>query len=96
MTRDEAYIWILQHGLQCMRDCSALGLVDYCAIESEHLHNIPSLLGEINESRHEYYLQQERARYLAHVDLNIEGLRFTLDRYTESWTVLEASLPKAK
>ena len=89
ISRDQIYIQILRFGLQRLRDSSELGLISYCAVESEHLHNIPSLIGEANELRHEYYFQKERALYLRRVDRNTPGLDFTLNRYSELWSMLE-------
>ena len=86
--RDAIYVQILHHGLLRIRDSAALGHLQYCAVESEHLHNIPSLIGETNEHRHVYYFSQERAHYFEHVDRSIPGLDFTLSRYAELWTRL--------
>jgi hypothetical protein len=33
------------------------GQIELCRIEADHLHNIPTLLGEANEDRHVYYIQ---------------------------------------
>ena len=38
--------------------------MEFCFIESEHLHEIPTLIGESNELRHLYYLRGTRALYL--------------------------------
>lgn len=86
--RDAIYVQILHHGLLRIRDSAALGHLQYCAVESEHLHNIPSLIGETNEERHSYYFCQERAHYLEAVDRSLPGLDFTLSRYSELWTRL--------
>jgi hypothetical protein len=83
--RDSIYVQILQHGLLRIRDSAALGHLQYCAVESEHLHNVPSLIGETNEERHLYYFAQERTHYLEYVDRTIPGLDFTLRRYEELW-----------
>ena len=83
--RDSIYVQILQQCLLRIRDSAALGHLDYCTAESEHLHNTPSLIGETNEERHRYYFSQERAHYLDHVDRSIPGLDFTLHRYEELW-----------
>ena len=86
--RDHIYIEILKYGLHRIRECSELGLVTYCAVESEHLHNLPSLIGEKNEHRHAYYFQQERALYLERLDRKTPGIDFTLNRYSELWDKL--------
>ncbi len=86
--RDQIYIRILEHGLLRLRDASLLRMVEYCAIEAEHLHNLPSLIGEANERRHEYYFEKERPCYLERVDRFVPGLDFTLRRYEECWQEL--------
>ena len=86
--RGAIYVQILHHGLLRIRDSAALGHLQYCAVESEHLHNIPSLIAETNEKRHLYYFCQERTHYLEHVDQTLPGLDFTLSRYTELWARL--------
>jgi hypothetical protein len=87
--RDGIYAQILRHGLLRIRDSAALGYVKYCEVESEHLHNIPSLIGETNKKRHEYYFDKERAYYLERVDPSIPSLDFTLCRYEELWARLK-------
>src|SRR5687767_15939600 len=86
--RDAIYVQILHHGLLRIRDSAALGHLQYCAIESEHLHNIPSLIGETNEHRHVDYFCRERARYLGCVDRSLPGLDYTLRNYEELWARL--------
>jgi hypothetical protein len=92
--RDQIYIQILGHGLQRLRDSALLGMIEYCAIEAEHLHNLPSLIGESNERRHEYYFEKERPFYLERVDRSVPGIEFTLRRYEECWQKLQVLLPE--
>ena len=86
--RDQIYIRILEHGLLRLRDAGLLGMVEYCAIEAEHLHNLPSLIGETNERRHEHYFENERMYYLKRVNRSVPLLDFTLRRYEECWQEL--------
>jgi hypothetical protein len=87
--RDSIYVQILHHGLLRIREAAAQGHLAYCAVESEHLHHIPSLIGETNEHRHSYYYWKERAFYLGRLkDRSIPGLALTLRRYDELWTSL--------
>jgi hypothetical protein len=88
--RDLIYLQILHVGLLRLRDAARLGYVEYCANEAEHLHNVPSLIGETNEHRHEFYLEKERPYYLERLDLSIPGMDFTLRRYEELWQRLTA------
>jgi len=63
-TRDEAYLKLLDFGLVWVRNLAWSGRIDLCQIEADHLHNIPSLIGETSEDRHTYYLDVERGLYL--------------------------------
>ena len=69
------------------------GHVELCAIEADHLHNIPSLLAETNELRHHYYIIQERGLYLERLQRFPESdcLRFTRNRFSDSWKVLAST-----
>ena len=58
--RDRIYIQILDAGIVAIRNASLDGIIPYCQVESEHLHNIPSLIGETNEKRHDFYLDGEK------------------------------------
>lgn len=86
--RDGGYAKILSFGLVRMRDAGEAGYATYCVVEAEHLHNIPSLIGEANEKRHEYYFDKERTWYLERVDRTVPGVAFTLKRYEELWEEL--------
>ncbi len=63
--RPQAYLDLLARGLVLLRDSAHAGRIDLCRIEADHLHNVPSLLAERNEGRHEYYIRGERGLYLA-------------------------------
>lgn len=62
--RDRAYLDLLHHGLVLLRDFACRGRMEGCLIEAEHLHEIPTLIGEANEHRHVYYLRGTRGLYL--------------------------------
>ena len=87
--RDEIYIQILEYGLIALKNAAITGNVKYWATEAEHLHNVPSLIGDSNEFRHRYYFDQERVAYLESVDRSIPEIQFTLRRYDELWAELE-------
>ena len=65
--RDRAYLDLLRSGLANVRNFAHAGRAELCAAEADHLHNVPSLIGEANEHRRLYYLRAERAAYLARV-----------------------------
>lgn len=83
--RDAVYLHILRFGLARLRDAAVCGNLEYCAVEAEHLHNVPSLVGEPNEHRHDYYFDKERPYYLECVDRSVPDIEFTLARYAELW-----------
>lgn len=92
--RDQIYLAILRWGLLCTRAAAASGKVAHCVVEADHLHNLPTLIGEANELRHHYYFGKERPLYLERVDRSVPNIDFTLSRYEELWRKL-ASLRKS-
>jgi len=88
--RERAYLDLLHHGLVMVRNFAHGGQLELCRIEADHLHNIPTLLGETNEHRHVYYILQERGLYLERLrELGAaEYLRQVSIWYSESWRVL--------
>ena len=87
--RQRAYLDLLHRGLVLLRNSDDLAM---CRIESDHLHNIPTLLYEANESRHEYYLHGERSLFLQRPrELGASDyLRQVGIWYAEPWRVLAA------
>jgi hypothetical protein len=88
--RDKIYLEILGVALLRIRELARAGRAGDCAIEADHVHNIPSLIGERNELRHAYYFETERNHYLERVDQTIPGHKFTSSRFAQLWTQLEA------
>lgn len=98
-TREQAYLHLLKWGLIFLRDAAFDGNLQLCRIESDHLHNMPDLSHEINELRHVYYLEGERAVYLEKLRAagEVEYMDRTTARYRESWIALAtaAGIPLA-
>ena len=65
---DKHYVRILSTALLQMRHAAERGDVDYCLAEAEHVHNVPSLLGEQNLRRHAYYYRAERMAFLRWIE----------------------------
>ena len=61
---DVLYLRLLTHGLIAIRNAAETGDVARCRAEAEHVHNIPSLIGETNMDRHIHYATQERTAYI--------------------------------
>jgi hypothetical protein len=88
--RQQAYLDLLDRGLVLLRNFAHSGDVELCRIEADHLHNIPNLLHEDNERRHEYYIRGERGLYLHRLRARgaAEYLAQAAIWYTEPWRVL--------
>jgi hypothetical protein len=88
--RQRAYLELLERGLVAIRNHARTGQTTLCEIEADHIHNIPSLLNEVNERRHLFYIIQERGLYLERLRRLVatEYLELRLILYTEPWQVL--------
>jgi hypothetical protein len=90
LDRDKAYLSLLHHGLVMLRNIAHSDRIDLCRIEAEHLHEIPTLVGEPNERRHVFYIQGTREWYLQ--GLRQIGATEYLENatiwYSEPWRVL--------
>ena len=62
--RSDIYLDILYSGLLNCRSAGWRGDAAAAAAEADHLHNIPSLLRDDNEARHDYYLDLETDCYV--------------------------------
>jgi hypothetical protein len=91
--RDRAYLDLLHHGLVLLRNFAHSGRVELCRVEAEHLHEVPTLIGEANEHRHVYYLRGTRDLYLS--QLRELGATEYLEQvgiwYAGAWQVLASS-----
>lgn len=61
---DQCYCDLLSNGFIVLRQASDAEDTEWVKAEIEMLHNLPSLIGETNPARHEYYWEQERAAYI--------------------------------
>src|SRR5262245_16329231 len=92
-SREQAYLDLLHRGLVLLRNFAHAGNAELCRVEADHLHNIPTLLHEDNEHRHEYYIQGERGLYLQRLrELGAaEYLEQVAISYSEPWRVLASA-----
>lgn len=61
----EIYLDILETGILIIRKAASFGDKKQCFIESDHIHNIPMLLKNLdNQELHKYYWQVTRNSYL--------------------------------
>ena len=61
----EVVLDILKTGLLRLRGCGWSGKSDCCAIEADHLHNLPDLLAYYSLDKLRYYWDIERIAYLS-------------------------------
>ena len=66
--RKEAYLQILRCALLNTRVLGAKGRAKECAIEADHVHNIPELLITGNAGMEKYYWEVESRIYLEEAD----------------------------
>ena len=88
--RDRAYLDLLHHGLIQLRNFARIGRLEFALIESEHLHELPTLIGEDNEKRHLYYLRGTRELYLEQLKAlgDVAYLEQVSIWYSGPWQVL--------
>lgn len=88
--RDRAYLDLIRYGLVLLRNSARGGRLEFCPVEAEHLHEVPTLIGEANEGRHLYYLSGTRALYLEQLRALGDGayLEQVSIWYTQPWQVL--------
>ena len=88
---DKIYIHLLRVGFVVLKQAIDSGNADWVRAEVEMLHNIPSLIGEVNSERHRYYWNEERSQYIAWADSH--GTNETRSRirtyYEPIWDELE-------
>jgi hypothetical protein len=64
---DALYLELLRYGLLLLRDAVWLGDVEWAKAETQHLHEIPTLIGDDNVHRHVDYMQRIRVDYVKFV-----------------------------
>jgi hypothetical protein len=90
--RQQAYAEILRWGLLAIREAAYAGKMKVCEVEADHIHNLPSLLDEPNEARHQCYIGQERSYYLDCLE-RLGDAEYSAERkrvYEQPWKVLVA------
>ena len=86
---NDAYLSILTIGLINIRNFAFNKQIKLCEVEADHLHNIPSLIGEMNINRHIYYMDKEVPSYLHYISLaDYEYKDFPMTIYKNSWDTI--------
>ncbi len=66
----EVVLDLLQTGLLRIRGSGWRNDADRCAVEADHLHNLPALLGNYSPDLLRYYWETERPSYLHQIGLD--------------------------
>jgi hypothetical protein len=56
---------ILRHGIMCARAAGWSGEAEHCAVETDHIHNLPELIENYSPERLRYYWDTERVSFLS-------------------------------
>jgi hypothetical protein len=83
----EVIAQILQAGLLRVRALGWSGNAARCAIEADHLHNLPVLLGNYSDELLRFYWQVERQSYLAQSGVD------SVPEFEVLWKRLEPLVP---
>lgn len=92
---DDCYVQLLKVGFLLLRKASDENDTEWVAKEVEHLHNIPSLIGDQNTSRHRFYWDKERVPYMEWVKANASQVHRELVEamYHPIWDSMEGQAP---
>jgi hypothetical protein len=82
----QAIAQIIQTGVLSIRAAAWNGDAEYCAIEADHLHNLPALLMDFRNELLDYYLDSTRGRYLESLSTVKDA---NSDAYRPQWERLE-------
>ena len=77
---------ILSTAILSLRFNARQGNLKYCDIESDHIHNLPSLIERYDRDKLRYYLQSTREEYVGKLKQLNAG---NPSVYEEQWRVLE-------
>ncbi len=91
---DSFYCDLLKVGFIVLRQAVASRNEEWINAELEFLHNIPSLIGEVNVERHRYFWFQERVAYIDWMAANGSADAQSRMRtfYEPIWQEMESSI----
>ena len=88
------YLQLLESGLVQVRHALWARDYDWAQAQVELLHNIPSLIGEMNIERHRYFWEGERPHYLEWLGRlgSAEARAKTATYYEPVWSEMEPTM----
>ncbi len=66
----EVILPMVRYGLLRVRAAAWQGKADLCAVESDHIHNLPDLLADYTPGKLAYYWNAERLSYIDQVGVD--------------------------
>ena len=81
-----ALLLILRIGLLRIRNSALAGRADRCAIEADHIHNIPELLRDFRPELLDFYWTTERSAYMG------QSAAGEVAEYDAAWRALLAGM----
>ncbi|MDT5062237.1 MAG: hypothetical protein QOH63_2696 [Acidobacteriota bacterium] len=85
----QAALEIIQNAILSIRFAAYQKNLDYCALEADHIHNLPGLILNYRREKLEYYLNIERQSYVERLE---EMPDTSSEAFTEQWEKLEGFL----
>jgi hypothetical protein len=82
---------IIRNAVLSIRLAGYRGDAEYCAIEADHIHNLPDLLRNYRREKLEYYLSLERPDYIERLE-KIPGANHHAYEAQWQWQRLEQLL----
>ena len=83
----QAVLEIIRWAVLSIRNAGWRGDAKYCAIEADHIHNLPSLLSDYQPDKLDYYLRIERPSYISQVREELSSVN--AEAYQAQWQRLE-------
>jgi len=83
----QAVLEIIRWAVLSIRVAGWRGDANYCAIEADHIHNLPDLLSNYKPDKLDYYLRIERLSYLSQVHEALPNVN--AEAYQAQWQRLE-------
>jgi hypothetical protein len=99
---DAHYLSLLQMGLLTLRHTTKTCDHIWTRLEVEFLHNVPTLVGETNVTRHLYFWQNEREMYLerlsaiSNTEAKLRMVRFYEPIFREMQPIIDDLIAKQK
>jgi hypothetical protein len=86
----EVLLEMLRIGLLRVRAAAWSGRADVCAVEADHLHNLPELLSDFSLEKLQYYMHAEKPGYIS----QCSALKAGVEDFEPMWRFLGRQISK--